>query len=108
MQLKSGQERHNMSQYEELVQVVESISSVTEEKSYEIFQYAENLGHFVQNYNSIVNGTNDPSAKTVYTSFLSAQKKLYIATKAAMEAAQTGFDWCGGSQKELVLKKLRR
>lgn len=90
------------------MQVVESVSSVTEEKSYELPQYAESLGRFVQNSISVVNGTNDPSTKTVYTSFLSAQKELYIAAKASMEAAQTGYDWCGGSQKELVLKKVRR
>jgi hypothetical protein len=96
-----------MSQYEELVQIVEMISSDSELKSYEILQYAESLGRFLQNFTAIVNGTNDASARIVCTAFLTAQKHLYLAGKATFEAAQAGYDWCGDSPKELVLKKVR-
>lgn len=108
MQLKNGLERLDMSQYEELVQIVEMISSESEMKSYEILQYAESLGRFVQNFSAVVNGTQDPSAKIVYSSFLEAQKELYKAAKATLEAAKAGYDWCGDSPKELVLKKVMR
>ena len=97
-----------MNQYEELVQIVESISSDSEMKSYEILQYAESLGCFVQSFSAVVNGTQDTSANVVRSSFMEAQKNLYKAAKATLEAAQAGYDWCGGSQKELVLKKVRR
>lgn len=107
MQRKIGPERHNMSQYEEIVQVVEYISNDSETKSYEIFQYAESLGRFLQSFTALVSGTNDPSARTVCDAFLAAQKNLYIASKATMEAAQAGYEWCGDSPKELVLKKVR-
>jgi len=96
-----------MSQYEELVQIVELISSDSETKSYEILQYAESLGRFLQSFTSLVNGTNDPSAKTVCDAFLTAQKRLYVAAKETLLAAQAGYDWCGDAPKELVLKKIR-
>lgn len=104
---KIGQVRHKMSQYEELVQVIRNISNNSETKSYELIQYAENIGRFIASFSSVVNGTNDWSAKDVYTAFLSAQKELYKAAKASMEAAQAGYDWCGDTQKTLVLKKVR-
>lgn len=96
-----------MSQYEEIVQVVESIANDSETKSYELIRYAEGLGRFIANFSATVNGTNDSSAKDVYAAFLSAQKELYKAAKASMEAAQAGYDWCGDTQKTLVLKKVR-
>lgn len=96
-----------MSQYEELVQVIQSISNDSEIKSYELIQYAEGLGRFIANFSVAVNGTNDSSARDVYAAFLSAQKELYKAAKASMEAAQAGYDWCGDTQKTLVLKKVR-
>lgn len=96
-----------MSQYEEVVQVVESIANDSETKSYELIQYAEGLGRFIANFSAAVNGTNDPSAKEVCAAFLSAQKELYKAAKASLEAAQAGYDWCGDTQKTLVLKKVR-
>lgn len=97
-----------MSQYEELVQIVEGISADSETKSYEIFQYAESLGHFVQSFSAVVNGTQDSSANTVRSLFMEAQKELYKAAKATLEAAQAGYDWCGDAPKELVLKKVMR
>lgn len=108
MQLKSGRERHNMSQYEELVQIVESISTDSETKSYEILQYAESLGRFVQSFSAVVIGTQDPSANIVRSSFMEAQKELYKAAKATLEAAQAGYNWCGDAPKELILKKVMR
>lgn len=96
-----------MSQYEEIVQVVESIASDSETKSYELIQYAEGLGRFIANFSAVVNGTNDPSAREVCASFLAAQKELYKAAKESIEAAQAGYDWCGDTQKTLVLKKVR-
>lgn len=108
MQLKSGLERLDMSRYEELVQIVEIISSDSETRSYEILQYVESLGRFVQKFSAVVNGTQDPSAKIVYCSFVEAQKELYKAAKATLEAAKAGYDWCGDSPKELVLKKVMR
>lgn len=96
-----------MSQYEELVQVIRSISNNSETKSYELIQYAESIGRFIASFSSVVNGTNDSSAKDVYTAFLSAQKELYKAAKASIEAARAGYDWCGDTQKTLVLKKVR-
>lgn len=96
-----------MSQYEEVVQVVESIANDSETKSYELIQYAEGLARFIANFSAAVNGTNDPSAKEVRAAFLSAQKELYKAAKASLEAAQAGYDWCGDTQKTLVLKKVR-
>ncbi len=58
-----------MSQYEEVVQVVESIAGGSETKSYELKQYAESLERFIASFSSVVNGTNDPSAKNVCVSF---------------------------------------
>ena len=96
-----------MSQYEEVVLVVESIASDSETKSYELIQYAEGLGRFIANFSATVNGTNDPSVREVCADFLSAQRELYKAAKASIEAAQAGYDWCGDTQKTLVLKKVR-
>lgn len=96
-----------MSHYEELVQVVESIAGDSETKSYEFIQYAEGLGRFIANFTAAVNGTNDPSAREVSSAFITAQKELYKAAKACIEAAQAGYDWCGDTQKTLVLKKVR-
>ena len=107
MQQKIGLEGHDMSQYEEIVQVVENISDSSEMTNYKLLQYAEGLGHFLQNFTVVVNGTNDLSAKTVCTAFLRAQRCLYEAAKETMEAAQAGYDWCGATSKELVLKKVR-
>ena len=97
----------SMSQYEEIVQVVESIASDSETKSYELIQYAEGLRRFIANFSAAVNGTNDPSAREVSAAFLAAQKELYKAARASIEAAQAGYDWCGDTQKTLVLKKVR-
>lgn len=96
-----------MSQYEELVQVIRSISNNSETKSYELIQYAESIARFIASFSSVVNGTNDSSAKDVYNAFLSAQKDLYKAAKTSVEAAQAGYNWCGDTQKILVLKKIR-
>ena len=84
------------------------ISDESETKSYEILQYAEILEHQMQGFNAIVNGTNDPSAGTVYSAFLTARKELYKAAKETLLAAQAGYDWSGDSPKELVLKKVMR
>lgn len=91
-----------MSQYEEVVQVVESIAGDSETKSYELIQYAERLGRFIASFSSVVNGTNDPSAKNVCTSFTTAQKELYKAAKASLEVAKSDYDWCGDTSKNLV------
>lgn len=96
-----------MSRYEEIVQVVEKIASDSEIKSYEIIRYAEGLERFRANFSAVVNGTNDPSAREVCTAFLVAQKELYKAAKASVEAAQAGYDWCGGTEKKHVLKKVK-
>lgn len=96
-----------MSKYAELVQIIEMISNDSETKSSEILQYAERLGHFMQAFTALVNGTNDPSAKTVCSTFLTAQKALYTAAKYTLLAAQAGYNWCGGTPKELVLKRVR-
>ena len=96
-----------MSQYGEVVQVVESIANESETKSYELIKYAKGVECFIANFSATVNGTNDPSAKAVCAAFLSAQKELYKAAKASIEAAQAGYDWCGDTQKTLVLKKVR-
>lgn len=103
-----GRQRLKMSQYEELVQIVGDISGDSESKSYEFLQYAESLGRFVASFSAIVNGTNDVSAKIVCNSFVAAQKDLYKAAKASLEAAKTGYDWCGGAAPQLVLKKVKR
>lgn len=97
-----------MSQYEEIAYIIENIASNSETKSYELIQCAENLGKFVTSFLSVVKGTNDPSAKEVYASFISAQKELYKAAKAMLEVAKTGYDWCEDEPKTLVLKKIRR
>ena len=97
-----------MSQYEEVVQVVEGIAGDAETKSYALIQYAESLGRFIASFSSVVSGTNVSSAKDVYTAFLSAQKELYKAAKASIEAARAGYEWCGDTQKTLVLKKVRK
>ena len=96
-----------MSQYEKVVQIVESIAGDSETKSYELIQYAESLGRFIASFSSITNGTNDPAAKNVCVAFTTAQKELYKAAKASIEAAKAGYDWCGDTSKTLVLKKVR-
>lgn len=95
------------SKYEEVVQIVESIAGGSETKSYELIQYAGSLGRFIASFSSITNGTNDPVAKNVCVAFTAAQKELYKAAKASIEAAKAGYDWCGNASKNLVLKKVR-
>ncbi len=107
MRRKTGPGRHSMSIELELKQYVGMLASDSETKSYEILQYAENLGHFLKSFNALANGTNDPSAKAVSVSFMTAQKELYSAAKATLKAVQSAYDWCGDAPKELVLKKVR-
>ena len=95
------------SQYEEVVQIVESIAGDSETKSYELIKYAESLGRFIASFSSITNGTNDPVDRNVCASFTTAQKELYKAAKASIEAAKAGYDWGGNASKNLVLKKVR-
>lgn len=109
MQLRNGPEKHKrMSQYEEVIQIVEAIANMSETSSYELLRYAERLSQFSGHFSAIVNGTNDSSAKMVYSSFISAQKELYKAAKVLLEAAKSGYDWCGDTSPKLVLKKVMR
>lgn len=97
-----------MSKYEEIVWIIETLSNDSEEKGYELVQCAESLGRVTASFSGIINGTNDSSAKTVYGSFITAQKELYKAAKALLTAASTGHDWCEGTSPKLQLKKVRR
>lgn len=97
-----------MSQYEEIIQIVSKIASMSETTSFELINYAEGLSRFVSNFSALVNGSNDPSTKMVCSYFVSAQKELYKAAKATLEAAKIGHDWCGETSPTLVLKKVRR
>lgn len=97
-----------MSQYEEIIQIVSEIASMSETASFELINYAEGLSRFVSNFSALVNGSNDPSTKMVCSYFVSAQKELYKAAKATLEAAKIGHDWCGEASPTLVLKKVRR
>lgn len=97
-----------MSKYEEVVQVVESISKDAEKKGCELIQQAESLERFVSAFSAVANGTNDPMAKKVGTSFMIAEKELYKAAKFLLEAANAGYEWSGDTPKTLVLKKSRR
>lgn len=96
-----------MSQYKEVIQVVKSIASDSERRSYVLAQYAEEIGRFRANFSAAVNGTNDSSAREVCAAFLATQKELCKAAKASVEAAQAGYDWCGDTQKKHVLKKVK-
>lgn len=96
-----------MSREEEVKQFVRSVADDSAEKAYEISQWAEVLGRFRASFSSVVNGTNDISAKEVCDSFLGAQKELNKAAKAYAETAKAGYDWCGDNQKTLVFKKVR-
>lgn len=96
-----------MSQYEEIIQIVEEIASMSETSSFELIRYAENLGRFVSSFSTLVNGTNDLAAKQVNNYFITAQKELYKAAKSTLEAAKIGYDWCGDTSPKLVLKKVR-
>ena len=94
-----------MSKYEELLQIVEIISSDTENSGYQLLQYTESIGRFIASFSNLVNGTNDSSAKAVVASFSNAQKELYMATKSLLEAAKAGNDWCGADSPKLQLTK---
>lgn len=97
-----------MSQYEEIVRIVSEIANMSEITCFELINYAEELSHFVSNFSALVNGSKDPSTKMVCSHFVAAQKELYKAAKATLEAAKIGHDWCSDTLPTLVLKKIRR
>ena len=96
-----------MSQEEEVKQIVGSIAGEAETKSYELIQHAEGIGRFIASFSAITNGTNDLAAKKVCAAFTAAQKELLKAAKASIIAANAGHDWCGGTPKTHVKKKVR-
>ena len=97
-----------MSQYEEIIQIVSEITIMSETASFELINYAEGLSRFVSNFSTLVNGSDDPLTKMVCSYFISAEKELYKAAKATLQASKIGHDWCGGTSPTLVLKKVRR
>ena len=97
-----------MSQIEELVQYVWSISEDAKTNSLALVQCAEKMERVAAMFSNIVKGTKDTSADKVRMAFATAEKELYIASKALLEASSVGEDWCEGHSPTLQLKKVRR
>lgn len=97
-----------MSDYAELQQFVGAVSDEAQQDAYFLANCADNIERLVASFNRLTEATRDPSAKTVGTSFQSAQKQLLVAAKALVEAAKAGFTWSGESQAELKLVLRRR
>lgn len=96
-----------MSRYEELKAVIGDIATQAEKDACNLALYAESVGTFNAVFSSLADGSNDSSAKSVYCLFITAQKDLYKAVKALIEASKTGKDWCGEASPKLILKKVR-
>ena len=96
-----------MSQYEELISAVEEIAVQAEKDACNLARYAESIGRFNTVFNSLADGSNDSSVKNVYCLFILAQKDLYKAVKALIEASKAGKNWCGETSPKLILKKVR-
>ncbi len=96
-----------MSKEEEVKQFIRGVADDTVAKGYYLNQCVETVHRYTESFLSIANGTNDSSAKAVYAAFFSAQKELLYAAKVTAEAAKAGYDWCEGTQKTLVKKKVR-
>ncbi len=96
-----------MSQYEEIIQIIRSLYKDWRMKSNELWQYAEGLERTAVFFSNITNGTSDSSVKEVYNSLRIAQKELCEASKALLEAADTGHAFCEGNSKPSP-KKVRR
>ena len=97
-----------MSQIEELVEYVSYISKDAKVNSLALAQCAEKMERTAATFSNIVKGTKDTSADTVGAAFRKAEKELYLASKALIEAAAAGEDWCDGHAPTLQLKKVRR
>lgn len=97
-----------MSDYAELQQFVGAVSDEAQQDAYLLANCADNIERLAASFNRLTEATRDPSAKTVGTSFQSAQKQLLVAAKALVEAAKAGFTWSGESQAELKLVLRRR
>ena len=97
-----------MSDYAELQQFVGAVSDEAQQDAYLLANCADNIERLAALFDRLTEATRDPSAKTVGTSFQSAQKQLLVAAKALVEAAKAGFTWSGESQPELKLVLRRR
>lgn len=97
-----------MSQIEELVQYVWSISEDAKSNSLALVQCAEKMERVAVMFSNIVKGTKDQSADDVRVAFRNAEKEIYKASQALLEAASAGEDWCEGHSPTLQLKKVRR
>lgn len=97
-----------MSRKEEIIQIVSEIADMSTKTGFELLNYANELSRFVSSFSSLVNGSNNHSAKLFCIYLVTAQKELSKAAKATLVAGKIGQDWCDARWPTKVLKKIRR